>query len=96
MIGLIATFQVKPGQEDIFEDIVRELMAQVKANEPGALVYQLFKSPAQEGVYMIMEQYSSREALEAHGRTEYMARLGTQMTPCLAGRPHLQLFDMVE
>ena len=44
MIALIATISVKPDKTGPFEAAAHALVAKVKANEPGAQMYQLVKA----------------------------------------------------
>lgn len=96
MIGVVAKLTIADGKEAEFEAVATDLMAKVKANEPGTLTYQLYKSKKEPNVYIFMEQYASQEALEAHGKTEYFAAAGPKLGPCLAGAPDIQYYDIVE
>ena len=35
MIGVIATLEIQDGKQEDFESVAKDLMAKVKANEPG-------------------------------------------------------------
>lgn len=96
MIGVVATLRVQDGKGDEFEAVFKDLMAQVKANEPGCLVYQLTKSRAEPGTYKVLEIYANEDALKAHGQTEYFKAAGPKMGPCLAGRPEIEMLDAVQ
>ncbi len=96
MIGVVAKLKVAPGKEAEFEGVAKDLMAQVKANESGCLTYQLYKSKKEADTYIFMEQYSSQDALDAHGKTEYFPAAMPRLGPCLAGAPDIQYFDIVE
>lgn len=96
MIGVVATLKVQNGKGDEFEAVFKDLMAQVKANEPGCLVYQLTKSRAEPGTYKVLEIYANEDALKAHGQTEYFKAAGPKMGPCLAGRPEIEMLDAVQ
>ena len=96
MIGVVATLKVQDGKGDEFEAVFKNLMAQVKANEPGCLVYQLTKSRAEAGTYKVLEIYANEDALKAHGQTEYFKAAGPKMGPCLAGRPEIEMLDAVQ
>jgi len=96
MIGVIATLQIQDGKQEEFEAIAKDLMAQVKANEPGCTQYQLHKSKGSDTEYVFMETYSSAEALAAHGQTDYFKAAGPKMGPCLAGAPDIKMLDIVE
>ncbi|MEZ5998302.1 MAG: antibiotic biosynthesis monooxygenase family protein [Hyphomonas sp.] len=69
MIGVVAKLTIQPGKEADFEKTGKDLMAKVKANEPGCLTHQLYKSK-RANVYIFMEQYASEDALKSHGQTE--------------------------
>ena len=96
MIGVVATLKIAEGKEAEFEQVAKDLMAKVKANEPGTLTYQLYKSKKDANTYIFMEQYANEEALKAHGQTEYFKAAGPKLGPCLAGAPEIQYFDIVE
>ncbi len=96
MIGVVAKLKIAPGKEVAFEAAAKDLMAQVKANEPGALTYQLYKSKTEADTYIFMEEYSSQAALDGHGKTEYFLAAGPKIGACLAAPPQIEYFDMVE
>lgn len=96
MIGLVVKMTVQPDQTETFEAVMKDMMAKVKANEPGCLIYQLYRSPDEIGSYVMMEQYASKDALDAHNKTEHMAETVGKLGACLAGAPVIQQLDMVE
>ena len=96
MIGVVAKLTIADGKNADFEEVGKDLMAKVKANEPGTLSYQLYKSKSDPQVYIFMEQYTNEDALKAHGQTEYFKAAGPKLGACLAGRPEIEYFDIVE
>ncbi len=96
MIGVIAKLKIQAGKESEFEQVARDLMAKVKANEPGCLTYQLYKSKKEADTYIFMEQYASQSDLEAHGKTDYFKAAGPNLGACLAGAPEISYFDSVD
>lgn len=96
MIGVVAKLTIQEGKEGDFEQVAKDLMAKVKANEPGCLTYQLYKSKTDANTYIFMEQYASEEALKSHGQTEYFKAAGPALGACLAGAPDIQYYDIVE
>lgn len=96
MIGVVAKLTIQEEKEGDFEQVAKDLMAKVKANEPGCLTYQLYKSRKDANTYIFMEQYASEEALKSHGQTEYFKSVGPALGACLAGAPDIQYFDIVE
>ncbi|MDP3749391.1 MAG: putative quinol monooxygenase [Phenylobacterium sp.] len=95
MIGVVATLKVQDGKQGEFEAIFTDLAAQVRANEPGNVVYQLTKSRADATVYKVLELYKDQEALSAHGQTDYFKAAGAKMGPCMGGRPEIEYLDAV-
>ena len=53
MIGVVAKLTIQSGKESEFEQVGKDLMAKVKANEPGCLTYQLYKSKKEPNVYIL-------------------------------------------
>jgi len=96
MIGVVATLKVQEAKADEFEAVFRDLTAQVKANEPGCLTYQLTKSRNEPNTYKVLEIYASEDALKHHAGTEYFVAAMPKMGPCLAGPPHIDTLDAVE
>lgn len=96
MIGVIAKLNIQEGKQAEFEEVAKELMAKVKANEPGCLTYQLYRARGSETEYVFMEQYASADALKAHGQTEYFRAAGPRLGAVLAGAPEIQYLDIVE
>jgi quinol monooxygenase YgiN len=94
-IGIVATIKVQDGKGDEFEAVFRDLSAQVRANEPGCLMYQLTKSRADPNTYKVLELYTDQDAITHHGGTEYFRAAGPKMGPCLAGRPEIETLDGV-
>ena len=95
MIALIATLYVQPDKTDVFEPQFLELTKQVKANEPGAHIYQLAKSREEAGVYKVLEVYADQAALDHHGQTEYFKAFGVAARDFMAGAPKLEHLDTV-
>ena len=71
MIGVVATLKVQDGKQGEFEAVFNDLSKQVRANEPGNIVYQLTKSRTDPTVYKVLELYKDEDALKAHGGTDY-------------------------
>ncbi len=96
MIGVVAKLKIQDGKQGEFEQVAKDLMAQVKANEPGCLTYQLYKTKGSDTEYVFMEQYASADALKAHGQTAYFKAAGPKLGAVLAGAPEIQYLDIVE
>lgn len=96
MIGIVAKFTVQADKREEFEQVAKDLMAKVKANEPGCLTYQLYKSKKEADTYIMMEQYASQADVQAHGKTAYFAEVAPRLGACLTGAPDVQYYDSVE
>lgn len=94
-LGIVAHLKVKAGKEADFEAAFRELQAAVKKNEPGALLYEVFKSKSDPTTYVVMEQYRSDADLAAHGKTPHMAAAGPKLGAVLDGPPKLEFLTKV-
>lgn len=94
-IGIVATLKVQAGKGSEFEGVFRELAGQVKANEPGNKLYQVFKSRKDADTYIVMEIYQDQAALDAHGKSDHFKAAGPKLGPTLAGRPDVAYFDSV-
>lgn len=95
MIGVIATLKVVEGTNTEFEAIFTDLSNQVRANEPGNLVFQLTKSRTDGQIYKVLELYKDQDALTAHFGTDYFKESGAKLRPCMAGRPDIETLDAV-
>lgn len=96
VVGIVANFKIQPGKEAEFEAVFGELRAQVKANEKGCLLYDLFKSKKDAQAYTVMEQYASAADLDAHGKSAYFQAAFPKLGATLAGAPELIFMDKVE
>ena len=94
-VGVVATIKIKEGTNEAFEAVANEMMAAVRANEPGNKVYQFCKSKAEPTTYVVMEIYADQAALEAHGKSDHFRSIGPKMGPSMAGRPEVQYYETV-
>ncbi len=93
MIGIVATLKVQDGKGPELEAVFRELAAQVRANEPGNVAYQLTKSRSDPNTYKVLELYNDQDAVTAHGASPHYREMSPKMGPFLAGRPEIELLD---
>jgi quinol monooxygenase YgiN len=95
MIGVIATMSVQEGKAVAFEQVARELAAQVRANEPGILVYRLTKGRDHPNTYRFMEVYRDQTTAEQHSRTPYFAELFGKLQALLSKAPEIEVLDAI-
>lgn len=84
--SIVATIKAKAGQEVQFQEAALALVAAVKANEPGCLMYTLNKGE-EPSTFVFMERYADEEALKAHRGTEHFKTLGRAMGAFMDGPP---------
>lgn len=94
-IGLLATLKIQPGKGSEFEAAFADLAKVVKAEEPGNLQYDLFRSKSEADTYVVYEQYADQAALEVHGKSDAGKAGMAKMGSFLAGRPAIQFLDKV-
>jgi quinol monooxygenase YgiN len=79
MVGGLKNVQAKQGHEAELEQLFAELRADVRAHEPGCLLYSLLKSRTKPGAYIVHEQYQNQAALDAHQKSAHGAKYFPRM-----------------
>jgi len=92
-IGILATIKIKEGTNAAFEAVAKNLMAAVRANEPGNSVYQFCKADAT--TYIVMEVYADQAAVEAHRNSDHYKTIGAGMGASMAGRPEIKILETI-
>ena len=95
MIGVLATFRVRDGKGREFEQIFEELAQQVRHDEPGNLLYQLYASRTEPNGYKVLEIYVGDADLEAHRASRHLRAAGPALTALLADAPAIEILDGV-
>ncbi len=95
MIGVVAKLKVADGKEAEFEKHAGILVEKVNANEPDCVLYELFKSSSDPSIYVFMEKYANKAALDAHGKTDYFLAAQAPLGACLAGAPDIQVYNSI-
>ncbi len=95
MIGVVATLKCRDGENAAFEAAFTSLAAEVRANEPGNVAYQLCRSRTDPNTYKVLELYTDETALKAHGSSDHFKAAGPALGAVLAGRPDVEYLDGV-
>jgi quinol monooxygenase YgiN len=82
-VGYIATFEVKPGSEQAFEQAVVAVAAKVVEVEDGVLLYAPYRG--EDGRYFMMERYKNLAAREVHATAPEVQALFPALIEQLAG-----------
>jgi len=88
-ITLLAKLKVQPGKDAEFAAAAKEMIATVKALEPGTLAYTLHQNAKDPTEFIYYEVYQDQAAFDAHGKTDHMKAFGGKIGAILAGRPEL-------
>ncbi len=72
-ITQVVTMTFPPENEEAFLELAASVVAQVRANEPGTLLYMLTKDPERDHTYVWIERYRDQQALALHGEAPYVA-----------------------
>ena len=94
MLAVIAKLQVTEGKESAFEEVMSNLIDQVRTNEPGNHLYSLCKDA--DGQYLMLELYDSEADIEAHGQSEHFKAAGAGFRGLMSGPPDIQRLEVVK
>jgi quinol monooxygenase YgiN len=94
MLAIVATLVVKEGKEAEFEAVMKELMAQTRANEPGCKLYALHRAKAPR-TYVMFERYDGKDSLAAHSQSAHFRGSMGKMLALLDGAPKIEMLDEV-
>lgn len=70
--ALVVRFTVRPGAEADFDDLIAQTTAQIRAHEPGTLVYACHRVDGQPRQRIFYELYRDRAAFDAHEHQEHV------------------------
>ncbi|KAI9369827.1 hypothetical protein BJX61DRAFT_545213 [Aspergillus egyptiacus] len=73
-VNAVAILTPAPGKKDRLQEVLVELIAQVEANEPETLQYQMFWSEGSQE-FVFIEKYKNQEVLQAHAQTDYFKKV---------------------
>lgn len=66
MLTILVTMTVKAEDADEFEAALNALIPLLRKTEPETLRFDCYRVARQDGVYRLLESYTSREALDFH------------------------------
>lgn len=95
MIIVVATVRVHPDRTDAYEAVCRDFMPKVRASEPGLILYEFARSCDEPHTYTVFEVYRNAEAMNLHAKSEHLAAAMKSLSECLAGPPHIRMYDAV-
>jgi quinol monooxygenase YgiN len=90
-VVLVAEIELAEGQEEAGLAALRELCEQTHANDEGCLLYALHRVAGEDSRFVMIERWTSSEALQAHGGAEHIKAFGA--TQVAAGAPKLTFLE---
>ncbi len=72
---VLARWVAKPGEEEAVAAAIDALIEPSRA-EPGNLIYQAHRDPADPRVFLLYEQYADKDGYTTHGDSEHFKRHG--------------------
>jgi quinol monooxygenase YgiN len=78
------------------DELIRlgETVAAASREEAGCLGYRVFQATDDENAFVFVEEWESREALDAHFATEHIATFMAAFPKTLAAPPDVQFHDV--
>lgn len=74
-VVVVATFRVKAGREAEGEAVLRRVIEQTHAHEPGCVLYALHRALDDPTRFVVVEKWDSRDDLDAHFEQPYMGEI---------------------
>ncbi|MER6472914.1 putative quinol monooxygenase [Streptomyces collinus] len=96
MITCTTVLDVAEGSEEPFEKVLKQLVRQVRQNEPGTPVFEFVRHRTTPRRYLVVEQYVDDEALAEHSAKKYLQEIVPEMLTYLAQPPQLDAYVPVE
>ncbi len=91
-LRLTVQFTIQDGKGADFEAAAGAAIKQVKADDKGCEMYDLFKSVDDDTRYVLVESWASKEDIDAHGKSPGMASM-QKIAPFMAGRPTMHRYE---
>jgi quinol monooxygenase YgiN len=95
MIVITAAIRAKEGKEDELIALMKELVAEVRKNEPGNLAYSLLRSRRDKNLFMVYEKYASGEAMQAHMTSAHFQAASKKMGGVVDGGLGIETYEVV-
>ncbi len=89
-IDVVAHIQAKPGQEAAVRAVLEGFIAPT-LEENGCLRYDLFVDADDPTKFTFIEEWASRDALDAHGKSAHITAGRARMPELLAGPSWVQV-----
>jgi quinol monooxygenase YgiN len=88
----IARIRAKPGQGQHVAQALKELVAPSRAEE-GCLLYDVCRSVDDATELLVLEEWESQAALDAHMRTPHFVAFLEKVGEAIEGAPRLEMIE---
>ena len=96
MVTIGMNYEVLEGREEVFERAFAKILESLEATA-GHLISHLYRDVNAERSYLIISDWSNREAFETFIASEQFARVTNWgQEQVLAGRPHHQIYESAD
>lgn len=89
-VSVVARITAKEGRRDEVVAILSKMVAHVES-EPGTLAYSMHTDNAEPETVWFFELYTDEAALGAHGTSDAMKAVGTELRDLVASRPEVHV-----
>jgi quinol monooxygenase YgiN len=93
-IGMSVVLRFAPADTATAEKVLTEVMQPVR-DQPGCLIFELHRSPEDENVLFVYEQYVDESATKAHMASPMFKRIQEEVFPIVEDRQFNQ-YDTIE
>jgi quinol monooxygenase YgiN len=92
MIGIVMHVRVKPGRGDEFARLVAKLQADVRANEPGTPIFEVWRADDDAALFTFLELFADEAAFAAHPDMPYHKAMSAAGWDCVDGEPEIRRY----
>ena len=90
----IARIRARPGQDQQVAEALKALVAPSRAEE-GCLLYDVCRSADDATQLLVLEEWESQAALDAHMRTPHFVAFLKKVGEAIEGAPRLEMIERV-
>ena len=83
--GLVVRFALKPGAGEAFDHLTSQTVEQIRANEPGTLIYAVHRVESDPDARLFYELYRNRAAFDDHEAQSHTRRFLAERGQYLTG-----------
>ncbi len=94
MVKLIARLRAQPGQDRLLTDALRQLSVPSR-EEAGCLEYVACRAKDDPATLLVLEEWESQAALDAHMETPHFRAFLGQVGDALVGEPELEFIERI-